>query len=390
MAVHMTLGLCGTAWRFVVRLMALLMMLVLLMSLASAPCAQAQGTQATVEPALAVERPLGTDRGASRKAWAAAAALSRGINLSVYAAPREGDWGLRMDDQWIDTLAKAGFRSVRLSVRWSNHAATGPDALLDEAFARRIDRVVDALLAHDLRVVLNMSFYSQLNGRPLEEGEVPVASGAVRPRFVNIWRQLAQRHALRSDRLLFELYNAPQGSALEWNSLAAAALAAIRQSNPARIVVIAPLHNEARHLVSLSLPRDTHLMVTIHNREPYPFTKQGLPWVPGSEKWLGTRCCDEAQRLDLARNLDVAKAWSETHRYPVWLGSFGATSAAPMESRARYLRLMRDAAEARGMSWAHTDFAANFNVRDPPLDAGIYDVVKRQWHPSLLNALLGP
>lgn len=352
--------------------------------------AQAQNSPSAAVMAPVASQPMGAGSGASRKAWATSAALSRGINLTVYAAPREGDWGLRMDDQWIDTLAQAGFRSVRLSVRWSNHAAASPDALLDEAFARRIDRVVDALLARDLRVVMNMSFYSQLSGWPLDEGEAPVAARVVRTRFINIWRQLARRHAHRSDRLVFELYNAPQGPPQQWNSLAAAALAGIRQSNPVRIVVIAPLRNEASHLADLSLPRDPHLVVAIHNREPRTFTNQGLPWFAGSDKWLGTHCCDEAQRLSLERNLDLAKAWSDAHRYPLWLGSFGAASTAPMESRARYLRLMREAAEARGMAWAHADFAANFNVRDPPLDSGIYDVVKRQWHRPLLDALLGP
>jgi endoglucanase len=349
----------------------------------------ATAPRAQTEP-VAAGLPLGDGPGASRKAWAAAAALSRGINLAVYAAPREGDWGLRMDDRWVDTLAKAGFRSVRLSVRWSNHAAASADATLDEAFARRIDRLVDALLARGLRVVVNMGFYSQLDGRPLEEGEMPVAQTAVRPRFVNLWRQLAKRYAGRSDRLLFELYNAPRGDAQAWNDLAASALAAIRKSSPERLVVVGPLFNEAAQLARLSLPRDGHLIVTIHNREPRQFTGQGSPWYPGSEKWLGTPCCDAQQRQALALNLDIAKAWSAEHRYPVWLGSFGAASTAPMPQRAHYLRAMRDAAQARGMSWAHADFAANFNVRDPPLDSGIYDVVRRRWHPSLLEALLGP
>lgn len=334
--------------------------------------------------------PLGMERGASRKAWAAAAALSRGINLAVYAAPREGDWGLHMDEQWIETLAQAGFRSVRVSVRWSNHASADAKALLDEAFARRIDRVVDALLARGLHVVLNMSFYSQLNGWPLEKGESAVAAADVRPRFVSLWRQLARRHAHRPDRLLFELYNAPQGSALEWNRLAAVTVAAIRQSNPARVIAIAPIGSEVANLAQLVLPGDPHIMATVHHREPRAFTGQGLPWVEGSQAWLGTTCCDDGQRLQLERSLDRAREWSARQRYPVWLGSFGAASMAPMDSRARYLRLVRDAAEARGMPWAHADFAANFNVREPPLDSGIYDVVNRRWHRSLRDALLGP
>lgn len=334
--------------------------------------------------------PLGTGAGASRQAWAAAAGLSRGINLAVFAAPREGDWGLRMDDRWIDALAKAGFRSVRLSVRWSNHASPGADATLDEAFARRIDRVVDALLARGMRVVVNMSFYSQFHGAPLDTNESRVAPQAVRPRFVNIWRQLAKRYADRPDRLLFELYNVPRGPARDWDESAASALAAIRQVSPRRLVVVGPLFNDAAQLAHLSLPRDPHLIVAIHNREPRQFTNQGSPWVPGSDQWLGTPCCDDQQRQALALSLDLAKAWSDSTRYPVWLGSFGAASTAPMQARAHYLRAMRDAAEGRGIPWAHADFAANFNVRDPPLDSGVYDVVRRRWHPALLEALLGP
>ena len=48
--------------------------------------------------------------------------------------------------------------------------------------------------------------------------------------------------------------------------------------------------------------------------------------------------------------------------------------------RARHARLMRQAAEDRGFSWAYGDFSADF---------GAYDPVARRWHPSLLEALLG-
>jgi endoglucanase len=328
--------------------------------------------------------------GASRKTFAIAAALSRGINLSVYAAPREGDWGLRMDDRWIDVLAKAGFRSIRISVRFSNHASLDASAQLDEAFAKRIDQVIDAFLVRDMMVVLNVAFYKQLDGRPPEEGELLVASDVVQQRFVNIWRQLAKRHANRSDRLLFELYNAPQGAAVNWNALLAKTVAAIRSHSKQRVIVVAPVLNAATALPELVLPADRYLMVTIHSREPRQFTYQGSPWVEGSEKWLGTPCCDATQKAQLAHNLELAKAWSDAHHYPVWLGLFGAASTAPMDSRARYLRAVREATQALGMSWAHIDFAANFNLRDPPLDSGIYNVVKRTWHAPLRDALLGP
>ncbi|MBW8828341.1 MAG: cellulase family glycosylhydrolase [Burkholderiales bacterium] len=340
--------------------------------------------------AAAAATPLGIGSGASREAWAAAAALSRGITLSLYAAPREGDWGLSMDERWIDAIAKAGFRSVRIPVRWSNNAAAGPDARLDEVFARRIDRLVDAFLAQGLVVVLGMCNYSQFDGLPLLDGEFGVADEAVQLRFVNLWRQISRRHALRSGRLLFELYNNPHGTASSWNTLASAALTAIRQSDARRVVIVGPVGYGAGALPQLALPQDRHWMAVIHHGEPLRFVSQGRPWVEGADRWLGTTCCDAGQLKTMAHELDLAQAWSQRQRRPVWLGRFGAASAAPPDSRARYLRAMRDAAESRGIPWTHTDFAANFNVRGLPQDSGIYDVVKQRWHTPLLDALLGP
>ena len=358
---------------------------------AAAPAASARPpATGPASPPPASAAPGGTGPGASRETWAAAAALSRGITLGVYAAPREGAWGLSMDERWIDAIAKAGFRSVRIPVRWSNHAAAGPDAGLDEVFAQRIDRLVDAFLAQGVVVVLGMCNYNQFDGQPLLEGEFRVADDAVRPRFVNLWRQLARRHAGRSSNLLFELYATPQGSAPAWNALASQALAAIRQGDARRKVIIGPVDYSATMLPQLDLPPDRHWMAVIHHWEPRRFVSQGLPWREGSAQWLGTTCCDAEQQKVMTHALDLAQAWSMAQGRPLWLGAFGAASNAPADSRARFLRTMRNAAESRGIPWAHTDLASNFNVRGLPEDAGIYDVVKRRWHKPLLEALLGP
>ena len=334
--------------------------------------------------------PHGAGPGASRKAWADAAALSRGITLGVYAAPREGSWGLSMDERWIDAIAKAGFRSVRIPVRWSNYAAAGPDARLDEAFAQRIDRLVDAFLAHGIVVVLGMCSYSQFDGQPLQDAEFRVTDNAVRPRFVNMWRQLARRHAGRSNLLLFELYAIPRGTASAWNAQASEALAAIRQTDARRSVIIGPVDYSAAALPQLAVPHDRHWLAVIHHWEPRRFVSQGFPWHEGSDQWLGTTCCDAEQLKVMVHALDLAQAWSIGQGRPIWLGGFGASSNAPPDSRARYLRAMRDAAESRGIPWTHGDLAANFNVRGLPQEAGIYDVVNRRWHAPLLDALLRP
>src|SRR5688572_20316265 len=82
----------------------------------------------------------------SAQTYATAHALGRGVNLdNMLEAPREGDWGVKADPALIDRAA-ATFKTVRVPIRWSNHAAPTADATLDPVFAARVDQVVDALL----------------------------------------------------------------------------------------------------------------------------------------------------------------------------------------------------------------------------------------------------
>src|SRR5687768_15870074 len=69
--------------------------------------------------------------------------LGRGINLgNMLEAPTEGQWGVTLEPAYIDIVAQS-FNTVRLLVRWSNHAAPTADATLDEAFAKKVDQAVD-------------------------------------------------------------------------------------------------------------------------------------------------------------------------------------------------------------------------------------------------------
>lgn len=293
--------------------------------------------------------------------------LARGVNMgNMLDAPREGDWGVRLETAYIDRAAGA-FTTVRLPVRWSNHAAPTVDATLDEVFAARVDRAVDALLAKGLYVILDMHHYSQLSGGKLHPNEFAVDPAVLETRMVNMWRQIALRYQDRSPKLLFELLNEPHerldGEA--WNTLAARALAAVRASNPTRAVLIGPGYwNSVRDLPKLRLPPDRNLIVSIHNYDPFPFTHQGITWLPRPFP-TGTPCCDADQRKSVTGALDAARRWSQESGYPVYLGEFGAYSAADIASRETYTRLVRDEAERRGIGWAYWEFASSFGVYSP-------------------------
>jgi endoglucanase len=197
---------------------------------------------------------------------------------NMLEAPAEGDWGLTVRDEFIDAVASARFASVRLPVRWSNHAAVTAPFALDLNFLARVESVVNKLLAKGFYVVMDMHHYRQLDSDPLDDDESVVDSAVIDARFLSIWQQIAERFQKGNDHLLFELYNEPHGrlTSAKWNDLAARAVNVVRKSNPRRIVVIGPTSwNEAEALSSLRLPNDAHLIVTIHDYEPFEFTHQG-------------------------------------------------------------------------------------------------------------------
>lgn len=357
--------------------------------LATAACA---GTSATSVPApqsvagIGSYPPMPNDAppGASASATATAAALGRGVNFgNMFEAPTEGAWGLTVTDDFIDKAAAAGFKSVRLPVRWSNHANAEAPFTIDAAFLARVDGVVDKLLAKGLVVVLNMHHYRQLDGDALDANERSVAASVMDLRFVMLWEQIAAHFQGRNSRLVFELYNEPHGrlNGEPWNVLAARTLGVVRKTNPDRIVMIGPTRwNNASDLQQLKLPNDANLIATVHNYSPFPFTHQGAEWVSPVLP-LGVTCCSAAQQAEMVAPLDVAKAWSAAKRYPMYVGEFGAYSKADDASRIAFNRTMRQAMESRGMTWAYWEFASGF---------GVYDPAKLSFRQPLLDSLLGP
>ncbi|HEX9109383.1 MAG TPA: glycoside hydrolase family 5 protein [Longimicrobiales bacterium] len=356
---------------------------------ATARCGKAQGPSSldpgNEPPAADPFPPMANDHapGASAAARAAAAGLARGVNFgNMLEAPSEGAWGLWVRDEYVDAAASAGFKSVRLPVRWSNHTAPGSPYGVDPAFMAHVDSIVGKLLDKGLYVVLNMHHYRALDGDTPDAGDVTVDPAKLDERFLTIWQQIAQRFRDRGDHLVFELYNEPHGrlTAAKWNDLAARALGVVRKTNPTRVVMIGPVSwNSADALASLRLPNDANLIVTVHNYSPFNFTHQGAEWVSPVLP-LGVTCCSAAQQNELAAPLETARKWAAANDYPVYLGEFGAYQKADMTSRVRFTRLMRDAAESRGITWGYWEMAAGF---------GVYDPAAHTFRVGLRDALLG-
>lgn len=213
--------------------------------------------------------------------------FGRGINLgNALEAPREGDWGVTVRERYVAATADAGFRTVRLPVKWSAHASEAAPYTIDPEFLARVDEVVGWILDHGLQVIVNLHHYDEMATEPVAHVE----------RWLGIWRQLAEHYRDAPDAVAFELMNEPNGvldDAL-WNAMVQRALAIVREHHPTRWVVVGPTRwNGIGALPGLAWPDDDRLVVTVHYYDPFDFTHQGAEWVdpvpPVGRTWTGTR-----------------------------------------------------------------------------------------------------
>jgi endoglucanase len=185
--------------------------------------------------------------------------LGHGVNLgNMLEAPREGDWGQKLQSDYFPTIRHAGFTLIRLPIRWAAHISTAPHFIIDPAFFNRVDWAVAQAKQYDLKIILDYHNDDALMKDPDANAD----------RFVAIWKQISDHYRDQPATILFELLNEPNNKldGPRWNTLLARTLTIIRKSNPNRTVVVGPvLWNHIEALPQLMLPEgDQNLLVTVH------------------------------------------------------------------------------------------------------------------------------
>jgi endoglucanase len=336
---------------------------------------------------------------------AAAAHFKKGINLgNRLEAPNEGDWGGKVLASDFPFIAKRGFDHVRIPIRFSGHALTDAPYTIDAAFFSRIDAVLDQALAANLAVIVDMHAYDEMASDPTGQ----------RARFLALWSQIASRYQNRPDTVAFELLNEPNTQLdSAWNDIAAAAVAAVRATNPRRLLVVdAVFWADPSKLSSLALPDDANLLVAVHLYEPKLFSFQGESWMgpeymttgvifPGppaapitpiaaasaaswAKQWF-----DDYNTLPAATNpsgpatitaqVGYLTSYMKSQGRTVYNGEWGPQDAGPMDSRARLVTEVRKQCEQAGVGWA---------IWEDPTNMNLFDSAAGTWVDSIIGALL--
>jgi endoglucanase len=302
--------------------------------------------------------------------------LAKTINIGyTFDAPQEGAWGNTLKEDDLKNIRLAGFTAVRIPIQWVARMGSAAPYTINEVFLKRIDEVVNQALKNHLAVIIENCLDEQLMLEPEK----------YKGRFLALWEQLSPHYASYPQQVMFEIMAEPHGELDKvWQSYFTDALALIRKHNPIRPVIIGPcFSNMPFYLNTLQLPdNDKYLIVTFHLYKPIKFTMQGEQWFPFGKpmEWLGTKWTGTPEeQKEITDMMDIVSQWATTHKRPVFMGEFGASNNADMESKIKYLAFYREQAEKRNFSWGVWSYNVGFSI---------FDKDAKQWRNELLKALI--
>lgn len=297
--------------------------------------------------------------------------VRRCVNMgNALEAPNEGEWGYSIEAWHFARIRSAGFDTIRLPVFWSGHMDT-QDGRLDPAFLARTDEVINAALAADLNILLDVHHFTELMEHPEENME----------RFRSLWRQLATHYRDLPDRVAFEVLNEPNGAlrGALMREAQASAVEIIRAVNPERVIVLGGENWSNVETLGTNLASDDpNVIYTFHYYDPFDFTHQKAEWTgpdgPKERRGWGAAADRDALKRDMQSVRDFV---TRTGR-AVFLGEFGAYEKAPIQDRLRYTGAVRLEAESVGLGWCVWNFASGFPI---------FDVTRDAWEPGYPEAL---
>lgn len=300
-------------------------------------------------------------------AWDAVSRMAPGINIGntlENTSSWETGWGNpRITKEYVDSLPRLGFKTVRLPVAWDTYAV---DERIQPDKLERVGEVIDWITQAGMFCVLDIHW----DGGWIDSGSrerfpdtyATFSPGAER-KYRSYWKQIANFFAGKNEKLIFEGLNEETkfdgtGSAQR----AYATLTRVNQlfidtvrqtggNNAKRLLVVAGYATDITKTCNpdYALPKDTlphRLFISVHYYTPWQFCgmTQDADWGKMSPTWGSAGDVAELERL-----FDAMGGFCARNDLPAFVGEFGVVPSKEPASRVRWMSSVIRAAVSRKM-----------------------------------------
>jgi endoglucanase len=316
-------------------------------------------------------------------AWTAAKRMSPGTNIGNTLENTtiwETGWGNPLiTKEYVESLARLGFKTVRLPVAWDTYAVDG--RVTPEKF-QRVAEVVDWITGAGMFCVVNIHW----DGGWIDSGHkehfpttYATFSREAEVKFRSYWEQIATFFRGKNEKLIFEALNEetnftnegpppkPYATLTRVNQLFIDTVRKTGGNNAKRLLIVAGYSTDIAKTCdsNYKLPKDSipgRLFISVHYYTPYQFCglTEDADWGKMMPTW-GTP--DDVKQLD--QLFDMMKSFCTRNDIPAFIGEFGVTDKKESASRARWLSAVARASASRDMVPALWDIGHEVARHEP-------------------------
>jgi endoglucanase len=295
---------------------------------------------------------------ATAATMARSASLGKGLNTANWL---EAFWLLpsssypepgRFTRAKIAALRSAGFESFRLPIIFERISPTVAPYTIN--FNQPALRLVDSMVVWAAEMNFNLIIDNH-HGYELTNANYSTEI----PRLKALWAQIATKYGtLDPNRYFFEIYNeaTPAISNTNFRTVATEVLTTIRTNEQVvhSVIVGASGWNSGPELTNFVPLPDADVIYTFHNYDSFQFTHQGMSWT--SPAYLPARTFPQAGEVAAINQVfSNVRAWANSNQVPVFLGEFGASTAADAASRCNWVAALKNATDANSFPYFYWD-----------------------------------
>ncbi len=300
-------------------------------------------------------------------AWTAASQMIPGTNIGntlENTTTWETGWGNPIiTREYVESLARLGFKSVRLPVAWDTYAVDGK---IQSDKMQRVAEVADWITQAGMFAIVNIHWdggWIDSDKKETFPDTHATFSAVAEKKFRSYWQQIATHFKDRGEKLIFEGLNEETNFSGEGSEEKAyATLTRVNQlfvdtvrgtggNNAKRLLVVTGYSTDFAKTASdlYVLPKDSvpnKLFISVHYYTPWTFCglAEDASWGKVKPTWGSAEDVKELERL-----FDLMAQFSKKHDIPVYVGEYNATEKRESPSRIRWLDAVTQAAISRKM-----------------------------------------